>query len=83
MNRAAVEPLLHSLIATPAMSPRYAMKAILCPFCGMATDLPHESQESCIAALHAEIARTRRILENVTEPLPAPAIAQDDEPQVT
>jgi hypothetical protein len=57
------------------------MKAMLCPFCGMATELPHESQEGCIAALHEEIARTRQILENVTEPLPAPAIAEDDERQ--
>lgn len=59
------------------------MKAILCPFCGMATDVPHESQEGCIAALHAEIARTRQILERVTERLPAPAIAEKDEPQLT
>ena len=59
------------------------MPAMLCPFCGMATDLPHESQESCIAALHAEILRTRQILENITEPLPAPVIAQEDEPQIT
>ena len=65
------------------MDPRYPMKAVLCPFCGMATDLPHESQEGCIAALHAEIRRTRQILENVTEPLRAPAIAEEDEPQLT
>ena len=59
------------------------MKAVLCPFCGMATDLPHESQAGCIAALHAEIRRTRQILESVTEPLRAPAIAGKDEPQLT
>lgn len=59
------------------------MKAILCPFCGMATDVPHESQQGCIAALNAEIARTRQILENVTEPLRAPLIAEDEEPQIT
>lgn len=58
------------------------MKALLCPFCGLTTEVPHESQASCIAALHAEIARTRQVLEKVTEPLPAPAIAGDDEPQI-
>ena len=64
------------------MTPTYSIKAVRCPFCGLASELPHESQESCIAALHAEITRTRQILENVTEPLPAPAIAADDKPQI-
>ena len=59
------------------------MPAMFCPFCGMATDLPHESQESCIAALHAEILRTRKILQNITEPLRAPLIAEEDESQIT
>ena len=36
-----------------------------CPFCGASTDLPHESQEACIAALQEEIARTREIVERV------------------
>jgi hypothetical protein len=36
-----------------------------CPFCGAGTDLPHESQEACIAALQEEIARTREIVERV------------------
>lgn len=39
-----------------------------CPFCGVATDVPHETQEGCIAALHAEIARMREILESVKDP---------------
>lgn len=55
------------------------MKSVICPFCGMATDVPHETQEGCIEALQAEVDRTRRVLENVTEPLPAPAIAPEDE----
>lgn len=33
-----------------------------CPFCGLATDVPHESQEGCIAALQQEIGRVRGIL---------------------
>lgn len=57
------------------------MKAMLCPFCGLATESPHESQQGCIAALHREIGRIRHVLESVTEPLPAPVIAREDEPQ--
>jgi hypothetical protein len=33
-----------------------------CPFCGMAVQVPHETQAACIAALHAEIGRTRDVL---------------------
>ena len=33
-----------------------------CPFCGVATPVPHETQEACIAALHTEIGRMRGIL---------------------
>lgn len=57
------------------------MTSVICPFCGLATAVPHETQEGCIEALQAEVNRTRRVLENVTEPLPAPAIAQEDESQ--
>lgn len=31
----------------------------------MATDVPHETQEGCIAALHAEIGRMRGLLANL------------------
>ena len=37
----------------------------VCPFCGIATDVPHETQEGCIAALHGEIARMRQVLDSV------------------
>ena len=33
-----------------------------CPFCGVATPVPHETQAACIAALHSEIGRVRDIL---------------------
>jgi hypothetical protein len=50
-----------------------------CPFCGVATETRHETQRACIEALHSEIARTRRVLETVTESVPSePA---DDEAQ--
>lgn len=36
-----------------------------CPFCGLTQDAPHETQEACIEALHAEIARMRGILHHL------------------
>ncbi|HET9265628.1 MAG TPA: hypothetical protein VFO14_21435 [Vicinamibacterales bacterium] len=38
-----------------------------CPFCGVVADVPHETQEGCIQALHAEIARMRERLEQVRD----------------
>ena len=40
----------------------------VCPFCGLATELPHETQAACIEALHAEISRVREIVEKRHEP---------------
>lgn len=57
------------------------MKAVTCPFCGVVSDVPHETQETCIEALQAEIARTRNVLQTMTEPLRPPAIAMDEESQ--
>lgn len=53
-----------------------------CPFCGVVTDTPHETQEGCIEALQAEIARVRAVLTHVTSvtvPGPAPIEDEDDE----
>lgn len=36
-----------------------------CPFCGLSSDVSHESQEGCIAALNAEISRMRDILKRL------------------
>ncbi len=36
-----------------------------CPFCGVATETPHETQAGCIQALHEEIAHMRAILDQV------------------
>ena len=41
------------------------MTGRICPFCGLATDVPHETQKGCIDALHGEIARVREVLDNV------------------
>ena len=59
------------------------MKVVVCPFCGIVGEAPHETQEACIAALQSEIARTRKVLETVTERLPAASIAQEEDPQLT
>ena len=47
-----------------------------CPFCGVATEVPHEPQEMCIEALHAEIARMRDVL-NHTQSVEVPELRED------
>ena len=49
-----------------------------CPFCGVATDTNHETQEGCIKALHAEIARMRGILSQLRPASSAPAHDDQD-----
>ena len=58
------------------------MKAVVCPFCGIASDVPHETQEGCIQALQAEITRTRQVLESITEPLRPPKITVEEDSSV-
>jgi hypothetical protein len=43
------------------------MNATRCPFCGLITETPHETQEVCIEALQHEIAHVRGILGHVKE----------------
>lgn len=52
-----------------------------CPFCGVATEAPHETQEGCIAALQSEIGRMRGILSTL-KPSGAPRETEDVEDQV-
>jgi hypothetical protein len=40
---------------------------IVCPFCGLATESPHETQAACIEALHAEISRVREFVDRRKE----------------
>ena len=58
------------------------MKAVVCPFCGIVSDHPHETQEACIDALKTEIIRTREVLERVTEPLRAPRITTEEDSSI-
>ncbi|MBA3638585.1 MAG: hypothetical protein H0W53_04765 [Acidobacteria bacterium] len=55
------------------------MKAVVCPFCEIVSDHPHETQAGCIEALQAEIIRTRQVLEHVTEPLRPPKITVEED----
>ena len=42
-----------------------------CPFCGLSTDVPHETQAGCIAALKREVSRMRDLLDRL-KPVGAP-----------
>jgi hypothetical protein len=57
----------------------------ICPFCGVGTETPHETQAGCIEALHAEIARMRAVLQQVhSAEVPGPAEepgADEDQPK--
>ena len=44
------------------------MRVTACPFCGVPTDVPHETQELCIAALQGEVALMRAMVRRVKEP---------------
>lgn len=48
------------------------MTVTSCPFCGVATEVAHETQEGCIAALQEEIARVRNLLVQSQLPGEAP-----------
>jgi hypothetical protein len=43
------------------------MRSTVCPFCGVVSDSPHDSQKACIEALQSEIQTTRRVLTQVGE----------------
>ena len=38
------------------------MTPTICPFCGIVTNVPHNTQAGCIEALHDEITRMRTLL---------------------
>jgi hypothetical protein len=43
------------------------MRVTACPFCGVPTAVPHETQELCIVALHGEIAQMRAMVRRVKD----------------
>jgi hypothetical protein len=56
-----------------------------CPFCGLATDVPHETQNGCIEALQREISRVRDVLEHSTliSRVEPPHLPGDDDPELS
>ena len=51
-----------------------------CPYCGVSTDVAHETQEACIDALRAEITRVRSVLNHVhSAAVPGPPDPQEEE----
>lgn len=57
------------------------MTFTVCPFCGVVSETPHDSQQACIEALQSEIERTRQVLTRVGD-LSRPARRDVDEPRV-
>jgi hypothetical protein len=61
------------------------MKLVVCPFCGVASQVAHPSQEACIEALQSEIERTRALLTHAGDSFvirhPRPAVDDDSEQQ--
>ena len=52
-----------------------------CPYCGVSSDVAHETQEACIEALRAEIRHIREVLNQVRAgAYPGPVdVAEDEE----
>jgi hypothetical protein len=48
-----------------------------CPFCGVLSDVPHETEQACIKALNGEISRVRTLLERIG-PQVKPGIATEN-----
>jgi hypothetical protein len=46
----------------------FKMRVTACPFCGVPSAVPHETQELCIAALQDEVARMREMVRRVKDP---------------
>jgi hypothetical protein len=54
----------------------------ICPFCGIVTEAPHETQTGCIQALNAEIARMRAVLDHVrSTAVPKPSDPEEEDDQ--
>jgi capsule polysaccharide export protein KpsE/RkpR len=54
----------------------------ICPFCGVVTDAPHETQAGCIEALNAEIVRMRALLDQVrSATVPGPELPDEGDPE--
>jgi hypothetical protein len=54
-----------------------ATQVRVCPFCGLSTETPHETQATCIAALQAEVARMRELLDHLKPAGAAPTLSAE------
>ena len=54
------------------------MRVTACRFCGVPTDVPHETQALCIAALQDEIGRMRDMVIRVKRPAREPELCKKD-----
>ena len=70
----------HGKLEMPALPTVTALNP--CPFCGVIADVPHETQEGCIAALHSEIGRMRGLLANLKPAGVSPTVDEDEAPAV-
>ena len=59
------------------------MKPELCPFCGVVTDVRHDTHQACIDALQSEITLTRHALKQTTEAADAPPALKEEDRQLT
>jgi len=59
------------------------MKPENCPFCGVVTDVRHETHQACIDALQSEITLTRHALKQTTESPVPPTLEEDEDRQLT
>jgi hypothetical protein len=51
-----------------------------CPFCGVETDAPHESQQACICALTVEVQRMRTLVQQLKSPAEPSTPAKPEDP---
>ena len=54
------------------------MRVTACRFCGVPTDVPHETQALCIVALQGEIARMRDMVIRVKKPAREPEVCKEE-----
>jgi predicted nucleic acid-binding Zn ribbon protein len=86
MNDQRVVLILHD-VARPCdtqvkvKSMTEALPHRVCPFCGLPSAIPHETQAVCVEALQREIDRMRDILNHVKDPLTR--VSPDEDVELT
>ena len=73
-GRTPARSILPTIMTGPPQAPPHVRT---CPFCGLVTDMPHEAQEACIAALQAEVSRMRALLDQLKPAGAPPTLSAD------